>query len=225
VVEFEAVETPMRRRRLWAYGFAGASSAALVALAASNTTSISLVETLGFVTGAWCVWLTVLENIWNWPIGIANSAFYLVVFLSVRLYADMGLQVVYIVLGVLGWYWWLRGGRDHGRLTVRRVGALEASLLAVGVAAGTIVLTGYLRSVGDSAPLLDAFTTCLSLGAQYLLSRKLLQNWYLWIAADLIYIGLYSWRGLYLTAVLYVAYATMCVLGLRAWRRAVLADA
>ena len=213
----------MDRRRV-AYVSAALASVALVALSAVGAAPFGPIETLGFVSGAWCVWLTVLANIWNWPVGIANSALYLVVFLNVRLFADMSLQIVYIVLGFLGWYWWLHGGARHGKLTVRRVGVVEATAIGLAVAAATAGMAVYLRSIHDSAPLLDAFTTCLSLGAQYLLTRKLLENWYLWVTVDIVYIGLYAWRGLYLTSLLYLIYGTMCVIGLREWRRALLAD-
>jgi len=212
-------------RRRVAYVSAALASVALVALSAVGEAPFGPIETLGFVSGAWCVWLTVLANIWNWPVGIANSAFYLVVFLNVRLFADMSLQIVYIVLGFLGWYWWLHGGARHGKLTVRRVGVVEAAAIGLTVATATAGMAVYLRSIHDSAPLLDAFTTCLSLGAQYLLTRKLLENWYLWVTVDAVYIGLYAWRGLYLTSLLYLIYGTMCVIGLREWRRALLADA
>jgi nicotinamide mononucleotide transporter len=77
-----------------------------------------ITEMLGFVTGGWTVWLTVKENIWNWPIGIANSVFFLILFYRVGLYADSGLQIVYIILGFLGWYWWLYGGKDKTELKV-----------------------------------------------------------------------------------------------------------
>lgn len=208
----------MDRRRA-AYLAAGSGSAGFVALSTTGHAPFGLIETLGFVSGAWCVWLTVLANIWNWPVGIANSALYLVVFMRVRLFADSSLQVVYIILGFLGWYWWLHGGQLRGKLTVRRTGVLEAAAVGVAVAAATAGMTVYLRSINDSAPLLDAFTTCLSLGAQYLLTRKLLENWYLWITVDAVYIGLYAWRGLYLTSALYLIFGTMCVIGLRQWRR------
>ena len=213
----------MDRRRL-AYVIASLASFALVAWSAAGAAPFGLTETLGFVSGAWCVWLTVLANIWNWPIGIANSAFYLVVFLNVRLFADMSLQIVYIVLGFLGWYWWLRGGEQHGKLAVRRVHLAEAAAVGLAVTAATVGMATYLRTIHDSAPALDAFTTCLSLGAQYLLTRKLLENWYLWVTVDAVYIGLYAWRGLYLTS-LYLIYGTMCVIGLREWRKTLAADA
>jgi nicotinamide mononucleotide transporter len=194
-------------------------SAALILGAWTKVLPLGLTETLGFVTGAVCVWLTVKENIWNWPIGIANSAFFVVLFFGARLFADMSLQIIYIILGFLGWYWWLRGGEGQTTLHVSR--ATPATLLVVGaiVVGATAGMALFLRSVGDSAPFLDALTTTLSLAAQYLLTRKLIENWYVWITADVIYIGLYSARGLYLTAALYALFLGLCLLGLRQWRQ------
>ncbi len=173
---------------------------------------------LGFVSGAWGVWLTVEENIWNWPIGIANSAFFLLLFVRAHLFADSGLQVVYIVLGALGWYWWLRGGAGHTELPVSRTGADTAVILAATLVAATAAMTVGLARIGDAAPFLDALTTTLSLLAEYMLTRKLIENWLLWMAADVIYVGLYASRGLDLTAVLYAVFLTMCVAGWVQWR-------
>src|SRR5690242_18776253 len=104
--------------KLAAY-FLGAILSALLLIASwqHKITSAPL-EALGFVTGAWCVWLTVKEHIWNFPIGLANSAFYLIVFLQARLFADSTLQILYIILGVYGWYWWLKGGENRTVLKV-----------------------------------------------------------------------------------------------------------
>ena len=90
-------------------GYVVGTLASLVLIGGSvvHRLPLDVTEVLGFVTGAWCVWLTVKQNIWNWPIGIANDAFFLVLFLRAHLFADAGLQVIYIVLGVFGWYWWL----------------------------------------------------------------------------------------------------------------------
>jgi nicotinamide mononucleotide transporter len=190
-----------------------------VALSAAHCVPLGLTEVLGFVTGAWCVWLLVEENIWNWPIGIANNAFYVVVFWRARLFADMSLQVVYIVLSIIGWYLWLHGGSGHGRLSVQRTRWREGTLIAVAVVVMTVAGTAFLRTVRDSAPFLDSLTTSISLAAQYMLTRKLIENWHLWIGVDVIYVGLYASRALPLTAVLYAIFLTMCIVGLLEWRR------
>lgn len=179
---------------------------------------LSMIEVLGFITGALCVWLTVKENIWNWPIGIANSAFYVFVFLQSRLFADMSLQVVYIVLGFLGWYWWLKGGKNRTVLRVSHAAPATYSVLILIAVAATYAMYRYLLSINDSAPFLDALTTVLSLVAQYLLTKKNIENWYVWITADVIYIGLYASRTLYLTSGLYLIYLLMCISGLVSWR-------
>ena len=200
------------------YSIAVSASAALIIASLVHRVPMDITEVLGFVTGGWAVWLTVKQNIWNWPIGIANSAFYVVLFFQARLYADTSLQFVYIVLGFLGWYWWLRGGERHTRLDVARTGPTTAVLLGVVAAAGTIGLAIFLARVHDSAPFLDALTTVLSLVAQYMLTRKLLENWLVWMTADVVYVGLYASRHLYLTSVLYAVFFSMCVAGLLQWR-------
>jgi nicotinamide mononucleotide transporter len=181
---------------------------------------VSVAELLGFVTGAACVWLTVLARISNFPVGIANSAFFLVLFLSARLYADSGLQVVYIVLGFLGWWQWLHGGADRSALVVARAGSRMLAGCALFVVAATWGLTVLLDAAHDVAPFWDALTTAVSLAAQFLLNCKRIENWMFWIAVDVIYIPLYVVKRLDLTAVVYVLFLTMCLAGLAAWRRA-----
>lgn len=177
----------------------------------------TLTEALGFVTGALCVYLVVRENVWNFPVGIANCVFFLVLFTQARLYGDAALQIIYIALGFQGWYLWLRGGENRTPLRVERASRTHLVGVAAFVVAGTVALTIFFRRVNDSAPFLDAFTTVLSLGAQYLLNRKAVENWLLWITADVVYIYLYFTRGLQLTAVLYFVFLCLCVAGLRAW--------
>jgi nicotinamide mononucleotide transporter len=197
-----------------------ALGSALVAASAARLLPYDLTETLGFVTGAACVYLVVREDVWNFPVGIANNVFFLVLFAGARLYGDASLQVVYVALGFQGWYLWLRGGENRTALRVRRASLGMLAGTALFVVAGTAALTFALRAVNDSAPLLDAFTTALSLAAQYLLNRKAVENWLLWIAADVIYVYLYLARGLRLTAVLYVVFLCLCVAGLAGWLRA-----
>lgn len=197
--------------------------AALVLIVGSLTGKLPLspIEVFGFITGAVCVWLTVKQNIWSWPIGIANNIFFIVLFWNARLFADMGLQVIYIVLGMLGWYWWLKGGTGKTTLHVSRTPIRQWFVILPIAAISTFVMQKYLASVGDSAPFLDALTTVMSLVAQYLLSRKYLENWYIWMAADVIYIGLYFAKALPLTAVLYAIFFGMCVMGYRSWKQSI----
>jgi nicotinamide mononucleotide transporter len=177
-------------------------------------------ELLGFATGAVNVWLVVRQNILNWPIGIANVILLGLVFLDGGLYADSGLQVVYVALQAYGWWVWLYGGDGRDALPVRRTRAAEWTALIAAGTAGTAFLTWALSVWTDSTvPFWDALTTAISLMATYGQSRKLLESWWLWITADLVYIPLYFYKDLKLTGVLYVIFLTLCVFGLLAWRR------
>lgn len=176
-------------------------------------------EVLGFLTGLLNVGLLVRQHILNWPLGILNVLLLMLVFGAAGLYADMGLQVVYVILGFYGWWAWLYGGADRTHLVVRTTTRAEW----LGLAVAGVLLTGGLwlfldRLTGSTVPLADALTTALSLLATYGQTRKLVENWWLWIAADVIYIPLYGYKDLWLTAILYVAFLTLCVLGLRSWR-------
>jgi nicotinamide mononucleotide transporter len=173
-------------------------------------------EILGFVAGVASVWLYVRQSIWSWPTGIANSAFWLILFASERLFLDGALQVVYIVLGVIGWVFWSR----PQPLVVTRTPTRQIALLAgIGVVA-TAGLWWAMERVGDSAPLPDAATTVVSLTAQYLLTRKYLGTWWCWIAVDIAYVVLYSYKELYLTAALQPLFIALCVMGMRQWHAA-----
>lgn len=194
-------------------------SVALLAGSWFQTIPFSITEDLGFITGALTVWLTVVENIWNFPIGIANDVFFFILFLQADLFADMGLQVLYAILGVQGWYLWLRGGQNKTALKVSTISRKELLILALITVIATYGLTIYLQHIQDSAPLWDALTTVLSVVAQYMLNKKFLENWYTWILADLIYIPLYAFSQLYLTGVVYLVFLVMCLLGLRAWQQ------
>lgn len=179
--------------------------------------AVSWAELLGFVTGAACVRLTARGRISNFPVGIANSAFFLVLFASARLWADASLQTVFIVLGFVGWWQWLHGGVHRASLSVERTSLRELIGCAALVVVGTVGLTLVLRSANDVAPFWDALTTCLSLSAQWLLNAKKIETWWFWIAADCIYVPLYLSKRLDLTALVYVLFLALCVGGFRAW--------
>ena len=191
---------------------------ALVLLASYRSWwAIEPTEGWGFVTGGICVWLVVREHMWNWPVGLANNLLFFVLFLRGRLFADMGLQVVYLGLGVFGWLNWLFGGERRTSLEISRTNRGEWTALLVAIPLGTLALREILLVINGAAPFLDSLTTVLSLAAQYLLCRKRLENWFFWMAADIIYVPLYFSRNLPLTAVLYAVFLLMCLVGVREW--------
>ena len=180
---------------------------------------LDMTEAFGFATGAICVWLVTKGNIWNWPIGLANNIFFAVLFWRARLYADFGLQGIYLILGIYGWWAWLHGGEQRAPLPVSRTTRAEWIGLPVIMIAGTWGLRELLMHINGAAPFWDATTTVLCLCAQYLLSRKRIENWLFWIIADIIYVPLYISRGLPLTAILYAGFLLLCVVGWQRWRK------
>lgn len=179
----------------------------------------SYAELFGFITGALCVYYVVKNNVWNFPIGVLNAGFFLLLFWNAHLFADSLLQVMFIVLNLMGWVAWLRFGPNQ---TSRPI-TLSSWKTNLGVVAFIGVFTAlfsqYLAHHGDSYPFLDALTTGMSIGAQYLLNLKYLQNWYIWIIADLIYIPLYAAKDLYLTSIVYVLFLSLCIAGIVQWRQ------
>lgn len=178
----------------------------------------SWAEVIGFGSGALVVWLVVVQHVWNWPVGILNNVMFFLLFTTSGLYADAWLQVFYLVLALYGWWAWLRGGERHTQLRVSRTTPVQWwTLLALGVA-GTAALTWVLDTrTSSTVPLPDAITTVLSLMATWGQARKKVESWWLWISADVIYVPLYVYKDLWLTAILYVGFMILCVLGLRSW--------
>jgi nicotinamide mononucleotide transporter len=184
-----------------------------------------MIEIFGFVTGAVNVWLLARQNIWNWPIGIANNLAYLLLFAKSGLYGDAGLQIIYITLGIYGWRIWLRRGTGP-RLPVTRTTVRMWNYLGLGTLLGVLALRWFLARFTDSTvPSWDGLTTALSLAATYGQCRKFLESWWIWILADLVYIPLYVYKSLVLTSVLYFVFLLLCIFGLREWTRELTAEA
>jgi nicotinamide mononucleotide transporter len=181
--------------------------------------TLSLLETFAAVVGALSVWLSVRQNVLSWPTAIVNVVLYTIVFYEAKLYADMGLQVVYAVLSIYGWYQWLYGGEGHTALRVSRTTRPLSIRLAL-IAATFAVLLGTLlhRTTDASLPFMDSALTSTSLVAQWMMTRKLLENWAVWIAVDVLYVGMFIYKGLYVTAVLYAVFLCLAVKGWIDWR-------
>lgn len=186
----------------------------------------SWLEVAGFVTGALCVWLVAREHIANWGIGIANNLAFGALFLTAGLFADAALQVVFLVLAVSGWWTWVHAGPSRSdRLPVTASSRTEWVWLLAATVIGTGVLAWVLATWSTSTvPLADGATTAISLAATYGQIRKRVGSWWLWIAADIIYIPLYAHKDLWLTSVLYIGFLALCIQGRRTWKAQMVAD-
>lgn len=182
--------------------------------------SANWLEFTASVLGAVSVWFVVKRNIWAFPIGIVMVLLYIVIFYEAKFYSDMLLQIVYVFMQIQGWYLWSRSDRaDDDKITVERFGVRHWQTTAALQVAGTLLL-GYLmhRFTDAALPWVDAFTTTMSLLAQWWMNKKYLENWSLWIAVDVIYLYQYSAKELYLTTVLYGIFLVLAVMGYREWR-------
>jgi len=180
-----------------------------------------MLDTLAAVCGLANVYLTVRQNIWCWPVGVVMVSLYIYIFFGAKLYSDVALQFFFLVVQFYGWYEWTRGPVEHARSlsAVGRLGVKGWTWTAAGAGAGTAILGTVMRRYTDAAlPYPDAFTTMLSVIAQFLMTRKILENWTLWIVADVVYIAVYSIKSLYWTAGLYAVFLILCVKGYREWK-------
>lgn len=195
----------------------GIVALALIVARAFHWVPFSWLEIAGVVTGAACVALVVCRNIWNFPVGIASCVAYLVFFAEGRLFADAGLQVVFIALAIHGWIGWSRGRTNT--IPIRRVPLGELTWLAVVFPMGWLALTRLLEHFNGAAPVYDALVASLSLVAQWLLNRRYVESWLAWIVVDQVCVYLFWSRNMHLTAALYALFLAMCVAGLIEWRR------
>ncbi|HEV2642732.1 MAG TPA: nicotinamide riboside transporter PnuC [Candidatus Elarobacter sp.] len=180
----------------------------------------SCLELIAVVFGIVSVYLSTRENIWSWPTALVNVALFFVLFYRSGLYSDTGLQVVYFALSLYGWYEWLYGGAGHTAIAVSRTTRRTwPALAAIGVVVWAALGAITSRLPGTALPYMDAATTTVSLLAQWMMTRKLIENWLLWIAVDVIYVGMFVYKGLYLTAFNYGIYLALAVAGYVAWRR------
>jgi len=193
-------------------------------------------EIFGVITGILYVILEVRQNKWLWPLGIVTSAVYVYVFFSGKFYADMGLQVYYVLISIYGWYYWSRGIKNSGidssntkvnsvstpkvELPVTRIQTKTAFVLFLIFMAIWLGIFLVLKEFTDSSvPVGDSFTTAMAVVATWMLARKIIEHWFLWIISNAVSIGLYSYKGLYPTIVLYAVYFGMAIYGYFEWQK------
>jgi len=182
--------------------------------------SITWLEIVAVVVSIVMVWCNLRVNVTGWPLAIVASALYGVLFAANRLYGEATLQVFFIVVSCWGWWQWLRGrGGDGQPLRVHRMSAAQIGWVGGLTMAAWPLLALVLRHFTDSdVPTLDALPTAGSVAGQFLLGRKLIENWLVWLAVNVFSVGLFAFKGLWLTAALYAVFAALSVAGWRAWR-------
>lgn len=181
---------------------------------------MSTLELFAALVGAVSVYLSVRQNIWSWPTAIVNVLLSAVIYYEQRLYGDMGLQVIYAILSIYGWYEWLYGGEGRTELNVTRTRMKLGVVLTLIAAVGSLAIGLFLRRATNAAlPFLDGSLTSISLVAQWMMTRKLLENWLVWILVDVVYVPMLAYKSLYWFALLYAVFLALAVKGWLDWRR------
>jgi nicotinamide mononucleotide transporter len=182
---------------------------------------MSLLEIVAFVLGVINVTLVVRRSLWNYPFGLAMVALYAWVFFGAKLYSDAILQGFFFVVQIYGWANWARSRADAGAVQVVRLGGRERAAWLAGIVVATLAWGWTMDRFTDAAlPWWDASVAIASVAAQLLMSRRAIETWVLWIAVDVLAIGLYATKDLWLTALLYVIFLALSIWGLVDWRRA-----
>lgn len=178
------------------------------------------IEIAGFVFGVTGVWLTLRENVWCFPIGLANVILSLFLFFEQKLYADVLQQFVYIILLGYGWYMWIKGNEYHKKLKISVSNPQLLLMCAIAFILCTVLLGMILSTFTDATfPWLDSTATSLSFVAQWMVAKKKIENWLIWIAVNIMYIGIYISKDLWLYSVLFSVYLLLAISGYLRWRK------
>lgn len=180
------------------------------------------IELLGAIFGLLYIILSIRQNIWCWPVGLITSALYIYVFYVTKFYADMGLQVYYLVVSIYGWYFWLFGGKSK-KTDDLKISSVKFNL-SIYLLIATVVLFGIIAYIlvnytDSEIPYWDAFTTAGSFVATWMLARKIIEHWLVWIIIDAVSLGLYIYKGLYATVILFAVYTVLAVTGYIEWKK------
>jgi nicotinamide mononucleotide transporter len=189
--------------------------------------STSWLEIIAVVLALAMVVCNIREVHWGWPLAIISSLLYFLLFWRSKLYGDASLQLFFAAVGFWGWFQWLRGHRPDG--SVLRVSRLSMRGLALVVVASAVLWPAIglflAHNTDTDVPWWDAFPTALSVVGQILLGRKFIENWVIWILVNVVSVSLFAYKGLWLTAGLYLVFIGMSVMGWREWRRRLVAPA
>lgn len=182
------------------------------------------VEIVGACTGITYLILEIKQNMWLWPVGLLNAIFYSIIFYMGGLYAIMTLQLYYIVMMIYGWYQWSKkdseSNIDDESSAVKRVDpTLWLYLVIATIAVWGLYYLVLITFTDSKVPIWDAMTTSMSIIGTWMLAKRYLEQWWVWIFVNIFSVGLYFYQGLTITSILYAFYAIMAVVGLQQWRK------
>lgn len=177
-------------------------------------------EALSFALNLWGVYLNAKENPLTWPVSILATACFLALAWHTLLYSDVGLQAFFVLSSFYGWYQWLYGSNTFATLAVSRA-TNKWWLLAAVILVVCFPILGWISDhyTNTDVPYADAFPVVLSIVGQLMLTRKILESWYVWMLVDVVYVNLFIYKELYLMALLYGLFVGMCFMGLRDWKK------
>ena len=179
------------------------------------------IEVLGAILGVLYIVFSVKQNILTWPTGLLTSLLYIVVFYNSKFYAGMGLQAYYVVVSIYGWFYWLKGTQTETQaknVQVRKTSVkLWRKLIVSSILIYLLILFVLLNFTDSDIPYLDSLTTALSIVATWMLARKYIEHWLIWIFVDLLSSALYVYKNLWPTVILFLIYTFMAYLGYTEW--------
>ena len=181
--------------------------------------AMSAIETVAFLLGVINIVLLVRRSIWNYPFALAMVAIYARIFFQAKLYSDALLQIFFFAVNLYGWWQWRRSQAREGDIRVEVMSARQRIGWAAGCTVGIVLWGGLMHRFTDASyPWWDAGVAIVSIAAQIMLARRLLENWMLWIGVDIVSIGLYAAKELWLTMVLYAVFLALAIWGWMDWR-------
>ncbi len=187
---------------------------------------MNVLDILGTALGFLYLWLEFRTSPWMWVVGSIMPAIYIVVLYQAGIYADCGMEVYYFLAGIYGLVIWLRGKTEQGeQVAIRPTPSRTYVWLALTFVVLFVAIAVFLREFTDSrVPYIDSFTTSLSVIAMWMLSRKYIEQWWVWLVVDAVSSGLYIYKGVYGRSLLYAVYTAMAIYGYYTWRRQMNAD-
>ena len=178
------------------------------------------VEVCGTLTGFFYLGFSIRQHFLTWPVGLLNALFYVVVFFTSKIYADMSLQLYYVAISIYGWWCWYHGSKVGKSLEVSRTNkALWMKLAFIFLLLFGVIAVVLVKFTDSQVPYWDSVTTAMSIVATWMLARKKIEHWLVWVVVDAISIGLFIFKELYPTTLLFLVYTILAIYGYFEWKK------